>query len=103
MFFKIKYHFIVYLLFSFFILIGCQLQEPLKSHGIIFLENRANKLILDTSNDFKPKIKNVCSGKGTSVLEFASYWWNKWNAKGNLIPNKLLDRKDEPVRFVGSL
>ena len=50
MFFKIKYHFIVYLLFSFFILIGCQLQEPLKSHGIIFLENRANKLILDTSN-----------------------------------------------------
>ncbi len=80
---------------------GMQIRDfiSVKDVGNTFLQD----LILDTANDFKPKIKNVCSGKGTSVLEFASYWWNKWNAKGNLIPNKLLDRKDEPVRFVGSL
>ena len=34
----------------FFILIGCQLQEPNKNHGIVFLENRANKLIINESN-----------------------------------------------------
>ena len=34
----------------FFILIGCQLQEPNKNHGIVFLENRAKKLIINESN-----------------------------------------------------
>ncbi|MDA7829110.1 outer membrane protein assembly factor BamE, partial [bacterium] len=33
-----------------FILIGCQLQEPSKNHGIVFLENRAKKLEINTSN-----------------------------------------------------
>ena len=33
-----------------FILVSCKLQEPLKSHGIVFLENRANKLIISKSN-----------------------------------------------------
>ncbi len=32
------------------ILLGCQLQDPNKSHGIAFLENRANKLIVNKSN-----------------------------------------------------
>ena len=32
------------------ILLGCQLQDPDKSHGIAFLENRSNKLILNKSN-----------------------------------------------------
>jgi len=34
----------------FFILISCQLQESAKNHGILFLENRSNKLVLDKSN-----------------------------------------------------
>ena len=32
------------------ILSGCKLQEPLKTHGIIYLENRANKLTINKSN-----------------------------------------------------
>lgn len=32
------------------ILSGCKLQEPNKSHGIVFLENRSNKLVLNKSN-----------------------------------------------------
>ena len=32
------------------ILLGCQLQDPNKSHGIAFLENRSDKLILNISN-----------------------------------------------------
>lgn len=34
----------------FIILISCKLQEPLKTHGIIFLENRSQKLVLNQSN-----------------------------------------------------
>ena len=29
---------------------ACQLQDPVKNHGILFLENRSNKLIVNTSN-----------------------------------------------------
>jgi len=40
----------LYQLLTFLILIGCQLQEPLKTHGIIYLENRAQKLTIMKSN-----------------------------------------------------
>ena len=33
-----------------FFLLGCQLQEPAKNHGILFLENRSNKLVVNKSN-----------------------------------------------------
>jgi len=38
------------LLISFLILVGCQLQEPTKKHGILFLKNRSDKLTLNVSN-----------------------------------------------------
>tara|TARA_Y100000591_G_C21828751_1_gene698293 strand:- start:1417 stop:1881 length:465 start_codon:yes stop_codon:yes gene_type:complete len=50
MFFKIKNHINIILIFTFIILINCQLQEPSKNHGIVFLENRSNKLSIDKSN-----------------------------------------------------
>lgn len=34
----------------FFILFGCQLQEPTKTHGILFLENRSNQLTINKHN-----------------------------------------------------
>ena len=43
-------HYKLLFIFLLFILVSCKLQEPLKSHGIIFLENRANKLIINKSN-----------------------------------------------------
>tara|TARA_A100001015_G_scaffold241995_1_gene276370 strand:- start:787 stop:1257 length:471 start_codon:yes stop_codon:yes gene_type:complete len=43
-----KNHFKLFILF--FILSNCQLQDPKNTHGIIFLENRAKKLIVDESN-----------------------------------------------------
>ena len=50
MFLCFKYHLKKIVPLLFIILIGCQIQEPEKNHGILFLENRANKLILDKSN-----------------------------------------------------
>ena len=50
MFFAFKYHINLFFFFIFIILIGCKLQEPLKSHGIIYLENRSIKLTVNISN-----------------------------------------------------
>ena len=50
MFFFKKFHNNILYLLVFIILISCKLQEPLKTHGIIFLENRSQKLILNQSN-----------------------------------------------------
>ncbi len=38
------------LIIFFIVLLGCQLKEPKKNHGILFLENRSNKLLLNESN-----------------------------------------------------
>ncbi len=43
-------HFYIKLFLLFFILLGCQLQEPAKNHGILFLENRSKELVLKKSN-----------------------------------------------------
>ena len=45
-----KFHNYILYLLAFIILIGCKLQEPLKTHGIIFLENRSQKLVVNQSN-----------------------------------------------------
>ena len=50
MFFNIKNHFIIILLVQLFILTSCQLQNPDKTHGIVFLENRAKKITVKKSN-----------------------------------------------------
>ena len=46
--FFVKNHF--FFISFFIILIGCQLQEPNKNHGILFIENRAKSLVLKKSN-----------------------------------------------------
>ena len=48
--FGFKYHLKNILFFIFFILLGCQLQEPAKNHGILFLDNRSEKLTVNKSN-----------------------------------------------------
>ena len=50
MFFFKKFHKHIFFLLTFFILIGCQLQEPYKNHGVVFLENRSEKLINNNTN-----------------------------------------------------
>ena len=50
MFSQFKNHINIYFLLVFLILIGCKLQEPTKNHGILFLENRSNKLKVNSDN-----------------------------------------------------
>ena len=48
--FGFKYHLKIITLSMFLILLGCQLQEPAKNHGILFLDNRSEKLTIKISN-----------------------------------------------------
>ena len=87
MFFNFKNHFNVFLLLILVILVNCQLQEPLKTHGIIYLENRSQKLTIKKSNK-----NDVISVMGKPhILEtaliadfaFVKAW--KGDSAGNLI------------------
>ena len=48
--FFIKNHIKFFILFTFIFLLNCQLQEPVKNHGILFLENRSNQLKVNSNN-----------------------------------------------------
>ena len=48
--FIFKNHFTKISLFLLFILVGCQLKDPDKNHGILFLENRSKALIVNKTN-----------------------------------------------------
>lgn len=47
-----------------------------------------------------PEVHNVGSGSTTTVLDFATHWWNTWGARGRLLPGALPHRPDEPMRYV---
>ena len=72
MFFKFKYHYKKILFFLFFILIGCQLQDPNKNHGIIFLENRATKLVVLQTN--KNDVLKIIGNPHTKSIENDDIW-----------------------------
>jgi len=66
----------VKLLLLFIILSACQIQDPLKTHGIIYLENRSKKLIIDKTNKNDviriigaPQIKNEISNSDWIYVE----------------------------------
>ena len=50
MFFSAKCHKNLIIISFFIILNACQLQEPTKNHGILYLKNRAEKLSISQSN-----------------------------------------------------
>ena len=108
----------------FIILSGCKLQEPLKTHGIVYLENRANKLIINKSNKNdvikifgQPQIKNsdnvdtwiyleriLTKGKyhklGKHVVKQNNILILDFNKYGILKNKKLLNKEDiKQIKF----
>lgn len=51
----------------------------------------------------KPIIENLGTGNPTSVLEFAKFWWKKWNAKGQLLIGEIPHREGEIMRYVAKI
>ncbi len=56
-----------------FILSNCQLKEPIKGHGINFLENRSKKITLNESN--KNDVLNVLGNPHTTSIEDEDLWF----------------------------
>jgi len=76
-----------------------------QTRDFIPIEEVASKFFKDLdlgfNNNFSIKVKNICSGKGLTILDFAKIWWTTWGAKGKLLPGKIVNRQNEPMRFVG--
>ena len=65
------------------ILLNCQLNEPTKNHGIIFLENRANKLVVNKSN--KNDVIKIIGQPHTKSVDNENNWiyFERVLTKGN--------------------
>lgn len=48
-------------------------------------------------------IKNVGSGEAKSVIDFSRFWWEKWNAKGELLIGAIPYRENEIMRYIPEL
>ena len=72
MFFNFKNHLNITFLIIYLFLINCQLKEPTKNHGIVFLENRSNKLIIDKSN--KNDVLNIIGHPHSKSINNEDVW-----------------------------
>ena len=70
MFFSFKYHFNLLIVFIF--ITACQLQEPVKNHGIIFLDNRSNKLVEKKTN--KNDVLNIIGEPHVKSIKNDDVW-----------------------------
>ena len=70
--FFIKNHKNIFLLFIFIFLLNCQLQEPTKNHGILFLENRSNKLKVNINN--KNDVLRLIGNPHTTSISNEDSW-----------------------------
>ena len=72
MFFYFKNHFYRIFISIFIFLTGCQLQDPDKNHGIIFLENRSQKLVINQSN--KNDVIKIIGNPHSTSIENDNIW-----------------------------
>ena len=85
-----------------FILSNCQFKEPIKSHGINFLENRSNKIIANKSN--KNDVINVLGNPHTKSINDDNIWFyfdRKMTSNSiiNLRKSKLLENNVLVIGF----
>ena len=63
----------IFYLFSLISLIGCQLQDPYNNHGIVFLKNRSEKLIVNQSN--KNDVLNIVGQPHSKSINDDNEWF----------------------------
>ena len=63
-------------------------------------KNFVKALSFDGVNTGEPMVTNIGSGQPQTLLEFAQYWWEKWDASGNLNIGEIPYRENEVMRFV---
>ena len=100
--FKIKHFNLISFFLLFFILSACQLKEPIKGHGINFLENRSKKIQIDKSN--KNDVIKVLGNAHTKSIDDNNLWFyfDRKISSGSMISfknNKLLENNILVVKF----
>ena len=70
---KIKHIRFISILLLLTILSNCQLKEPIKGHGINFLENRSNKIILNKTN--KNDVVDILGNPHTKSIDDENIWF----------------------------
>ena len=73
MLFSFKYHLNLFLIISFFILLGCKLQEPTKNHGVLYLKNRSDKLVINETNT--NDVINILGNPHTKSVSNDNEWF----------------------------
>ena len=71
--FKIKHLINLVYIVLIFLLTNCQLKEPIKVHGINFLENRSKKISLNKSN--KNDVINILGNPHTTSIDDENLWF----------------------------
>jgi len=51
----------------------------------------------------RPTIRNVGTGQGAKLIDFAEHWWTKWGAKGKLVPGSVGLRDGELPNIVADV
>ncbi len=74
MFVKKYIHNFIILLTILFITLGCQLQEPTKTHGIVFLKNRSDTLVINKSN-FNDVLKSIGEPHSKSINDENEWYY----------------------------
>jgi nucleoside-diphosphate-sugar epimerase len=54
-------------------------------------------------NSGQPQLRNVGTGKGQTLLDFAQTWWDAWGATGKILPGKVGLRQGELSRVVANV
>ena len=65
-------HYNIYLIIISFLLSNCQLQKTTKNHGILFLENRSEKLVINKSN--KNDVLKILGQPHTKTINEEDLW-----------------------------
>ena len=80
-----------------FILSSCQVKEPIKGHGINFLENRSKKISLNKSN--KNDVLNILGNPHTTSIDDKNLWFyfDRKIASGKIIKFGDLDLLENNV------
>ena len=100
--FKIEHFKITIILISLFILSSCQFKEPIKGHGINFLENRSKRIALNETN--KNDVISVLGIPHTKSIDDDNLWFyfDRKISGGNLInfnDMKLLENNVLIIKF----
>ena len=100
--FKIKHFKKIIYISLIFILTNCQLKDPIKGHGINFLENRSQKISLNKSN--KNDVINILGNPHTRSIDDENLWFyfDRKIASGKLIKfadNDLLENNVLVLNF----